>query len=83
MAAPHVSGIIAQLYQVDPRLRPAQIEDILEDSAYAFKTPGGYKPDSANRGELSSFDKGHGLVDALAAVRMTLRRSISMKMQQR
>lgn len=69
MASPHVAGIIAQLLQVNPHLRPAQVEDILEDTAYEFKTAGSYVRDPANKGGLSSFDKGHGLVDVIAAVR--------------
>lgn len=71
MAAPHVSGIIAQLYQVAPRLTPAQIERILELSAHKFTSPtgGGYVRDPTNRAGTSSFDAGHGLVDAVAAFR--------------
>jgi serine protease AprX len=79
MAAPHISGIVAQLYQVNPSLTPAQVEDILEDSAYkfAFDVPdafdGTYGPDPFNPNDTSSFDKGHGIVDVVAAVRAAKR----------
>lgn len=69
MAAPHVAGIVAQLLQANPRLSPAEIEDILEDTAYKFSFGAAYQQDPANRDGTSSFDKGHGLVDAVAAVR--------------
>ena len=75
MAAPHVSGIIAQLYQANPALTPAQVEDVLEDTAYKFMNGAPYQKDPLNRDDASSFDKGHGLVDALAAVRAVLPRT--------
>ncbi len=60
MAAPHVAGIVAQLFQKSPGATPAQIEDAIASTAhqYTFGAPyaGG-----------SSFDKGHGLVDVVAA----------------
>ncbi|HEX2032453.1 MAG TPA: S8 family serine peptidase [Actinomycetota bacterium] len=68
MAAPHLAGIIAQLYQANPALTPAQVEDILEDTAYKFAAGAEYERDPLNRDDASSFDKGHGLVDVLAAV---------------
>ena len=66
MAAPHISGIVATLLQVNPSLTPAQIEDLLEDNAYKFGI--GYAADPSNPDDSGSFDKGHGLVDAAAAV---------------
>jgi serine protease AprX len=69
MAAPHVAGIVAQLYQANPRLTPARIEDVLEDTAHKFDFGARYTFDPLNRNDKSSFEKGHGLVDALAAVR--------------
>ena len=80
MAAPHISGIVAQLYQVNPGLTPAQIEDVLEDSAYKFvfdprdDFDGTYQADPFNPNDTSSFDKGHGIVDVVAAVKQAKRR---------
>jgi serine protease AprX len=65
MAAPHIAGIVAQLFQADPTATPAEIEAALKGSAYrytngaAYQTVGGYS---------TSFDKGTGLVDVVAAV---------------
>ena len=65
MAAPHIAGIVAQLFQADPSATPAEIEAALKGSAYqyasgaAYRTVGGYQ---------TSFDKGTGLVDVVAAV---------------
>ena len=73
MAAPHVAGIVAQLLQADPSLTPAEIEDVLEDTAYKFIWGSKYDfVDPANADDASSFEKGHGLVDVLAAVRYVL-----------
>lgn len=73
MAAPHVAGVIAQMYQVNPRMRPAQVEDILEDTAYKFNWGAKYRRDPFNPDDTSSFEKGHGLVDAVAAVKAARR----------
>ncbi len=60
MAAPHVAGIVAQLFQRSPGATPAQVEGAITSTAhkYSFGAPyvGG-----------SSYDKGHGLVDVVAA----------------
>jgi len=60
MAAPHVAGIVAQLFQDSPTATPAQVEDAITRTAhpYTFGAPyaGG-----------TSYDKGHGLVDVVAA----------------
>ncbi len=65
MAAPHVAGIVAQLFQADPTATPAEIERALKVSAHTFTDGAGYEP-----GDLgtTSYDKGHGLVDVVAAV---------------
>jgi serine protease AprX len=68
MAAPHIAGIVAQLLQADPTLTPAQIEDVLEDTAHKFVAGAPYAPDPRNPDSTSSYDKGHGLVDVVAAV---------------
>ena len=74
MSAPHVAGIIAQLYQANPNLTPAEVENVLEDTAYKFLSGSAYGRyvDSTNPDDTSSYDKGHGLVDVLAAVRYVL-----------
>jgi len=66
MAAPHIAGIVAQLFQADPTATPVEIEDALKLTAhkYAFGAP--YEADP--NGGTTSFDKGHGLVDVVAAV---------------
>jgi serine protease AprX len=72
MAAPHVSGIVAQLLQVRPSLTPRRVEDVLEDTAYQFEWGAAYERDPLNPGHTSSFEKGHGLVDVLTAIRWVL-----------
>ena len=67
MAAPHVAGIVAQLYELVPRATPAKVENTLEDTAHQYSFGGAYYPDFRNADHTSSFDKGHGLVDAVAA----------------
>ena len=71
MATPHVSGIAALLYQANPNLTPAQVEDVLQDTALKFTSgsaAGPYEADSQNSGGTISFDKGAGLVDVPAAL---------------
>lgn len=83
MAAPHIAGIVSQLIQAGREslgrdLEPAEIEDILEDTAYQFSFGGLYEPDVVidsegeavprNADHQTSFDKGHGLVDVVGAV---------------
>ncbi len=54
MATPHVAGIVALLFEADPTLTPAQVKQILEDTAAPM--PG-----------YSAFEVGAGHVDAYAA----------------
>jgi serine protease AprX len=61
MAAPHIAGIVAQLFQADPTATPAEVETALEASAYEYT-------DGAPYTGGTSYDKGHGLVDVVAAV---------------
>ncbi len=68
MASPHVAGVVALLYQADPDITPAEVEDVLEDTAYKFAFGTAYAPDPTNPDDTSSFDKGHGLADARQAV---------------
>ena len=67
MSAPHVAGIAALMLQAKPTLTPADVEDILLDTAHKFGT--GYVSDPQNGGSTTSFDKGAGLADAPAALR--------------
>jgi serine protease AprX len=71
MAAPHVAGVAALLYQARPDLTAAQVEDVLQDSARKFTSqyaPGAYEDDPQNPGGTISFDKGAGLVNVPAAL---------------
>lgn len=61
MAAPHIAGIVAQLFQADPTATPAEVEAALTASAHRFT-------DGAPYTGGTSYDKGHGLVDVPAAV---------------
>jgi subtilisin family serine protease len=65
MAAPHIAGIVAQLFQADPTATPAQIEAALKGTAYRYADGAAY---TSAGGYTTSFDKGTGLVDVLAAV---------------
>ncbi|HEX6304984.1 MAG TPA: S8 family serine peptidase [Anaerolineales bacterium] len=58
MAAPHVSGVASLLYSLDPGLTPAQVLQILQDTATHF--PSGSSCDTS--------DCGSGIVNAGAAV---------------
>lgn len=72
MAAPHIAGIVAQLYQANPNLTPAQVEDILEDTARPLSAAGTPISDPANATNGTTFDAGHGLVNVEAAVQRAL-----------
>jgi subtilisin family serine protease len=65
MAAPHIAGIVAQLFQANPSATPAQIEDALKGSAYRYTNGAAYRTVGSYQ---SSYDKGTGLVDVVAAV---------------
>ena len=60
MAAPHVAGIVAQLFQKSPAATPAQVEQALTTTAHRYAFGAAYTGGS-------SYDKGHGLVDVVAA----------------
>ncbi len=66
MAAPHIAGIVAQLFQAKPSATPAQIERALKATAYKFTNGAAY---TWAGGYKTSYDKGTGLVDVVAAVR--------------
>ena len=65
MATPHISGIVAQLFQANPSATPAQVEAAIESSAHKYTDGAPYEPGGTNG--TTSFDKGHGLVDVVAA----------------
>lgn len=56
MAAPHVAGVVALLYQVTPGINPAQVSTILQNTARSFPTVSSNQCDTANCGA--------GIVDA-------------------
>ena len=65
MAAPHIAGIVAQLFQAKPSATPADIERALKVSAYKYTDGAGYQAGPLG---TTSYDKGYGLVDVVAAV---------------
>ena len=65
MAAPHIAGIVAQLFQAKPSATPADIERALKVSAHKFTDGAGLPVRSLG---TTSYDKGYGLVDVVAAV---------------
>ena len=64
MAAPHIAGIVAQLFQAAPTATPGQVEDAIKATAHKYSFGAPYE--AAPLG-TTSFDKGYGLVDAVAA----------------
>ena len=64
MAAPHIAGIVAQLFQAKPSATPADIERALKVSAYKYTDGAGYQSGPLG---TTSYDKGYGLVDVVAA----------------
>lgn len=61
-AAPHVAGVAALMLQANPGLTPATLDARLVASAYPFADGGAYNAYGTH------VAKGHGLVDAYAAV---------------
>jgi len=68
MASPHIAGVAALLLQANPSLTPALVEQIIERTAHQIPNQSGYVADVDNPGTTTSFDAGHGLVDAVAAL---------------
>ncbi len=65
MAGPHVTGVVALLYSVNPKITPAQVRIALETTANNKLTGQLAKPDYRTN---QPGWYGHGLVDAKAAV---------------
>jgi serine protease AprX len=64
MAAPQITGIVAQLFQANPSATPADIENALKSTAHKYTNGAPYQTVGPY---TSSFDKGTGLVDVVAA----------------
>jgi serine protease AprX len=64
MAAPQITGIVAQLFQAKPSATPGEIEHALKSTAYRFGAGASYQQVGSY---LTSYDKGTGLVDVVAA----------------
>ena len=64
MAAPHIAGIVAQLFQANPAATPAQVENALKTTAHKYADGAPYESGPLG---TTSFDKGYGLVDVVAA----------------
>jgi len=65
MAAPHIAGIVAQLFQADPTATPAEVEAALVGTAHRYADGAAYQTVGDR---TTSYDKGAGLVDVVAAV---------------
>jgi serine protease AprX len=66
MAAPQITGIVAQLFQARPSATPGEIERALKSNAYKFRNGAPYHDIGRY---TSSFDKGTGLVNAVDAAK--------------
>ncbi|WP_236788903.1 S8 family serine peptidase [Amycolatopsis sp. GM8] len=66
MATPQITGIVAQLFQADPGATPGQIENAIKATAHKYANGAPYQPVGPY---TSSYDKGTGLVDTVAAAR--------------
>jgi serine protease AprX len=64
MAAPQITGIVAQLFQAKPSATPDDIENALKSTAHRYTAGAPYQQTGPY---LSSYDKGTGLVDTVAA----------------
>ena len=71
LAAPHVSGTAALMLQANPNLTPAQVKAILRQTARL----------NSHLDPLSVNQRGHGIVDALAAVQLALNTNSIDKLQ--
>jgi subtilisin family serine protease len=71
MSCPHVSGVVALMYQAKPGIKPNQVKQILQDTANSVITGQLARPDYSVSGtqpaEKVAGSYGYGIVDALAA----------------
>jgi serine protease AprX len=74
MSTPFVAGVAALLLQANPALKPADVQYILQQTAYKFGENVTYHEDENGdyRYHGSHYYRGHGLVDAEAAVAFAL-----------
>lgn len=68
MSAPQVAGAVALLYDAHAGITPVQAECLIEETAHKFAADGAYATSADRRHDGSHFAKGHGLLDAHAAV---------------
>jgi len=66
MATPHVAGVIALMYQARPDLTPAEVENVIKDTAIKLTTDGPYVNDPSNPGGTTNPGFGAGLIDVPA-----------------
>lgn len=66
MATPQITGIVAQLFQANPNATPGDVEKAIKSTAYKYSNGAPYQ---AVGSYTSSYDKGTGLVDTVAAAR--------------
>ncbi|HVM04543.1 MAG TPA: S8 family serine peptidase [Acidimicrobiales bacterium] len=71
MAAPHVSGVAALLFEARPSLTPDQVRQVLQVTAAPM------------RGEAEFFESGYGFTDAAAAVALVRRPDFSQALLDR
>ena len=64
MAAPHIAGIVAQLFQAAPSASPTQVENAMKGTAHKYSFGAPYEAGPLG---TTSYDKGYGLVDVVAA----------------
>lgn len=68
MATPHVAGAVALILQAQPDLTPAQVENLLQDTARKTGFPTNYIDDPQNPGNTTHFGWGAGMLDVQAAL---------------
>jgi subtilisin family serine protease len=67
MASPHAVGVVALLASTHPWASPAQLRNLLRAQATPIACPAATPTCTGSAGDNSYY--GHGLVNALAAVR--------------